>query len=230
MRIDEDFLYDYFNSKGLKYLYHANSVKTSCNFLSHDALLSRGAVERLNLLQSTQSSDKIDKEYGIWFDVWLDTVDIHKRRDDINFYGPVLFELKNKILFSIESGEWWITKLNPTKWAGKTEHEKWFQSTQEVKNDFQIGTFDHILVLRHSGGQLNYKKNVNKIILDDPNLIQISTEIDLHSQAYGALQASMKDSKYYCKIERRMCSIDCKCISNWFKDQERLFKLFDPIN
>jgi len=104
----------------------------------NNALLSRGNVERLNLNQTKQYTDKIDKQYGIWYDIWLDTVDIHKRINDRNKYGSVLLEFKIQILTMPQAGEWWITKLNPTHWSGKEEHEKWFQSEEEVEEGFKI--------------------------------------------------------------------------------------------
>lgn len=59
-------------------LYHENTVVTSVNFLREGALLSRAEVERRGLYQSPQpKSDKKDKRYGVWDDVFTDTVDIH---------------------------------------------------------------------------------------------------------------------------------------------------------
>jgi hypothetical protein len=54
-------------------LYHANSVITSCQFLKHKALLSRGSVDRLELAQTDQYSDGDDKRYSLWFDVFTDS-------------------------------------------------------------------------------------------------------------------------------------------------------------
>lgn len=52
-------------NKGISHLYHANTVKTSCTFLRNGGLLSRGAVEKLKLEQSPQSSDEIDKKFDV---------------------------------------------------------------------------------------------------------------------------------------------------------------------
>jgi len=195
----------------------------------NNALLSRGNVERLNLNQTKQYTDKIDKQYGIWYDIWLDTVDIHKRINDRNKYGSVLLEFKIQILTMPQAGEWWITKLNPTHWSGKEVHEKWFQSEEEVEEGFKIGDFNHSLVFRHSGGQLNYQKKLKRIILDDPHMYYTEVYIDFFSLAYGALMVSMKDSDYICNIEKRKCYENCICQKSWQKDNNGSIKSFIPI-
>jgi len=48
------------------HLYHANSVTTSCTFLEQGGLLSRGFVQKSGFSQTAQSSDDVDKKYGIW--------------------------------------------------------------------------------------------------------------------------------------------------------------------
>lgn len=53
-------------SIGAERLHHANTVTTSCTFLEHGALLSRGYVEDHGLKQTYQNSDALDKKFGIW--------------------------------------------------------------------------------------------------------------------------------------------------------------------
>jgi hypothetical protein len=77
--------------KGNGYLYHANTIRTSCTFLANGGLLSRGAVEARGLQQTPQRSDGDDRRYGVWDDIWLDGVDIHAQARRENVYGPVLF-------------------------------------------------------------------------------------------------------------------------------------------
>ncbi len=76
--------------RGVTEVFHANSVATSCHFIRENSLLSRGTVERLGLKQTSQYTDNADKKYSIWFDVFVDTVDIHQRASRRNQYGPVL--------------------------------------------------------------------------------------------------------------------------------------------
>lgn len=58
-------------SKQINYLYHSNTVETSITFLRHGGLLSRGAVEKNGLNQTPQRSDEIDKQLGIYNDIFL---------------------------------------------------------------------------------------------------------------------------------------------------------------
>lgn len=78
--------------KGIRNLHHANSVKTACSFLKSGKLLSRGNLIDLGLSQTNQYTDALDKEHGLWHDVFVDTVNIHDQARRRNLYGPVLFE------------------------------------------------------------------------------------------------------------------------------------------
>jgi len=60
MELPANRVYQILQDKGIRYLYHANSVLTSCQFLRAGALLSRGTIERRELYQTDQSSDDID--------------------------------------------------------------------------------------------------------------------------------------------------------------------------
>lgn len=124
MQLSPIAVYDILKSKGVEYLHHANSVLTAASFLQSGRLLSRGNIERSGKLQSSQYTDAIDKKYSIWFDVFTDSVDIHARAKSLNKYGPVLFEIDIDILKSGDTGKIWVTKLNPTKWAGKNKEER----------------------------------------------------------------------------------------------------------
>ncbi len=65
---------------GATYLYHANSVTTSCTFLEEGGLLSRGFVEDHGLKQTTQLSDKSDKKNGVYNPVYWDDRDLDSER------------------------------------------------------------------------------------------------------------------------------------------------------
>ena len=91
-------------SKGVNELHHANSVATACQFIRSRSLMSRGTVERAGVFQTFQASDDIDKRYSIWFDVFMDSVDIHERARRANAYGPVLFVLDTRIIARAYTG------------------------------------------------------------------------------------------------------------------------------
>ena len=134
-------VWDVLADNGVKKLYHANSVITSCQFLKNKALLSRGSVDRLKLAQTDQYSDGDDKRYSLWFDVFTDSVDIHSRASRINQYGPALFVLDLDKVRKAAAGRVWVTKLNPTKWQGQSREDRWFQSTDDIKENFVRGDF-----------------------------------------------------------------------------------------
>lgn len=209
-------------------LHHANSVATACLFLRENSLLSRGTVERRGLLQTPQKSDREDKRYSIWFDVFVDNVDIHERARRYNEYGPVTFVFNSDLIDETLTGKIWVTKLNPTKWAGKKEHQRWFQDMGDLEAHFTKGDFDHMIVFRHSGGELPLDDYLTKIILDDPD-IQTKKGIDMFSMGFGALRAAMAVSGIAVPIERRKCGSSCTCLKEYKRDLVRTRKMYDPM-
>lgn len=110
-------VYEVLKGIGASRLHHANTVTTSCTFLEHGGLLSRGYVESHHLEQTYQPSDDIDQKYGIWDRVFVDHVDIRYRAGRVkgpNQYGPVLFELPLDILLNLPTAsDVLVTKMNP---------------------------------------------------------------------------------------------------------------------
>lgn len=205
-------------AKGVERLYHANSVITSCQFLRHGSLMSRGVVERKGLPQTKQASDKIDKNHNIWFDVFADSVDIHERASQANVYGPVLFVLDFKRVLETFVGNLRITKLNPTKWNGKNFSECWFTSINDLDKNFIKGRFDQMFVFRNCGGELMIKDNLKLIIVDDPIMKSTKSNIDYFSMAFGALRVSMIDGGLDVPMQKRSCKEGCKCQEKYKED------------
>jgi hypothetical protein len=220
-------VYDALIAKGIDEIHHANSVLTACQFLRSKSLMSRGTVERLGIKQTAQKSDDIDKRYGIWFDVFADSVDIHARASRANVYGPVMFVIDSKVIEKTYTGRIWVTKINPTKWSGKADTERWFQGKEDLEENLVKGRFDQMLVLRHCGGELPFKNYLKKIILDDPGL-KTEDDVDIYSMAVGALRLAMQDSGLDIPIERRQCRNACACTRYWGEVDERLVQMFDP--
>ena len=227
MDIPSRHVFDVLTEKGVDNLFHANSVATACQFIRSRSLMSRGTVERLGATQTPQASDDVDKRYGIWFDVFMDSVDIHHRARRANAYGPVLFVMDTKIIERTYTGRLWVTKLNPTKWAGKPDQQRWFRNKKDLEENFVVGRFDQMIVARHCGGELPFKRYLRKIILDDPNK-ETEDGVDLYSMAVGALHLAMQDANLDVPIERRQCRHGCLCGEYWGEDDERLFQMFDP--
>lgn len=213
---------------GVPYVFHANSVATSCHFLRENSLLSRGVVERQGLKQTSQYSDNADKRYSIWYDVFVDTVDIHARARRYNEYGPVTFKIDTEIIGETNAGWVWVTKLNPTKWANKTNSQRWFQNMEDLENNFRVGTFDHMIVFRHCGGQLPLHDYLERIILDDPEISRRG--IEFYSSAHGALSNAMSGSKSITPIRRRSCGNNgCSCVRQYERNMNNTSKMFAPI-
>ncbi|MBH4045956.1 hypothetical protein I5M45_31180, partial [Pseudomonas aeruginosa] len=119
---------------GVTELYHANSVLTSCEFLRQGALLSRGTIEALKLRQTSQYTDRLDKHYNIWNDVFVDTVDIHHRGRMPNDYGPVMFVLDTeKLMNELSTGVIGFTQYNPSKWGSVKVSRRWFADLEAVE-------------------------------------------------------------------------------------------------
>lgn len=220
MHIPSKHVYEALEDAGVNVLNHANSVVTACQFLRAKSLLSRGDIERRGLRQTKQSSDEGDKRNSVWFDVFTDSVDIHSRAKRANVYGPVLFELDAQIISETYTGRVWVTKLNPTKWAGKTEVERWFQGKEDLAANFVRGQFDQMVVFRHCGGELPFRKYLTRIVLDDPKK-KGPDGVDLFSSAHGALTLAMSDSGLKVPIVRRDCVATCTCIREYTRDSER---------
>lgn len=225
MDIPSKHVYQVLDEKGVRTLHHSNSVLTACQFLRSKSLMSRGTVERLGIKQTEQSSDLLDKRYGIWFDVFADSVDIHARARRANAYGPVLFEFDSKIIERTYTGRIWVTKLNPTKWADRSDQQRWFQDKDDLEQNFVRGQFDQMVVLRHCGGELPFKSYLNKIVLDDPQQ-QTADGVDLYSSAHGALSLAMSDSGLDVPIERRVCTAGCQCTANYRANRARCREFF----
>lgn len=220
-------VYEELVRKGVESIHHANTVLAACQFLREKALLSRGTVERRGLLQTGQHSDDLDKRYGLWFDVFTDSVDIHERASTENHYGPVLFVLDVSVIEKTYTGRIWVTKLNPTKWKGTAHDERWFQSKDDINHNFSYGTFDHMIVFRHCGGELPFGRFLEEIILDDPEMSK--DKADLYSVAYGALRLAMTDAGLNIPIRRRKCARRCGCVDHYQNKPNTTYRRFVPV-
>jgi hypothetical protein len=220
-------IYEVLKDKGVSSIYHANSVATSCNFLRNRCLMSQGTVEKLGLIRKSQLAGQVEKSYGVWDDVFTDSVDIHKLDAGVNRRGPVLFELDIEIIRNTYTGKVWVTKSNPSEWEVETKHERrWFISANDLDHYFALENADHMPVFRHCGGKLPMQNHLKRIILDDPQLKIDSDQIDCFSMAYGAIALAMSEGGLQVPIEKRECDADCKCqhgYLNGIVDAEQMF-------
>ena len=214
--------------KGVTHLHHANSVATACQFLKNASLMSRGNVERRNLPQTPQSSDALDHRHGIWFDIFLDSVDIHERASNANVYGPVLFVFDIDMLLDTDIGRIWVTRENPIRWRRVGDRRQWFQDRDDLVENFVRGEFGQMIMLRHCGGEWPFGSYLQRIVVDEP-AGEWRGEIDMYSMAVGALRSAMQEGGVDVPIKRRKCRADCKCDSEWWRDKARLERMFHPV-
>lgn len=215
MELDSTSVHRALIDKGIEALHHGNTLQTSCLFLLHGRLLSRGAVEDRGLIQTPQYSDDQDKRYAIWHDLFLDSVDIHERANKRNLYGPVLFRFRVDLLLDKAIPAVWITRKNPTQWRQDDRLEdRYFSSVGEFAERYSKGDFGSIFILRSTGGSLKLGPYLRDIVIDAPEMNR--SELNLFSHSVGALrfaawQGGLKDVE----IVKRDCSRFCQCMSEY---------------
>lgn len=194
--------------KGADSLYHVNSVVTALTYINNGGLLSRGTVDDWGLEQTKQITDNSDKELDIYYDIFFDSVDIHKRAKSLNKYGAVTFVFSLDVLDELEEYEILITKDNPKRWTTDMEvTEKYFTSSSEIINEFWVGNFSqHITVIKPirpiSFDFLEY------IIIDSP----LNPDDPVFNDALIAINNALSQNGYEnIKILIRKCPPDCKC-------------------
>lgn len=230
MSISTDYAVKLLKDKGVKEVFHANTVATACNYLNARALLSREYVESRHLPQTEQKSDKIDKDYGIYNDIFLDKVDIHKNSNDLIVYGPVCFVFDIDILLSNELSSISITRTNPIYWKNKGYESDWMLSDCELSKEFDVDCFGQQLVLRNDTGMLTFGTHLKYIRLDDPCYKDEVTGVDFYSVAYGALAQSMSIADFKVKIVKQKCGASCKCIASYKRNIDKTRMSFFPRN
>lgn len=206
-------------------------MRTACTFLSESALLSRGYVENHGLDQTPQSSDSIDKKYRIWNDVFLDTIDIHYRASQRNYYGPVLFILDLDVLIHSPISTVWITRKNPTNWVpGERRFERYFSSISRLVESFVPSDFGSMIVLRDIGGRLPFAGHLKRLIVDDPGELMLAGEKRrVLRPAISALRRAAHDGGVkYLRIATRECSRFCNCEEQYYTYPYDTVSMFKP--
>lgn len=205
-------VYEALIEKGIRELHHANSVTTSCTFLELGGLASRGCVSTRGLQQTPQSSDALDQGFGIWDDIFVDTVDIHQRARQVNWYGPVLFVVNVDILNALPVGsEVFVTKKNPTNWInGEAQEARYFSSLEELHAFLQRGTFGQMVTIRTAGGLLPFPTRSTMVMVDDPAW-QRSDRVGSVAYTENRLRTAAAAGNTNLVINRRVCRDGCKC-------------------
>jgi hypothetical protein len=133
-------IYSVLKEKKVEFLYHANTVLTSRTFIKQRALLSRAFVANNNLIQTEQKSDKEDVKFNVWDDIFLDGMDLHKKYNRPNKYGPILFVMKLELLQSPSISSVLVTKTNPWYWKDSdTMDDRYYSDIEDIKGDYLTG-------------------------------------------------------------------------------------------
>ena len=218
-------IYNEFERCKVQRLYHANTVTTACTFLSEGALLSRAEVERRRLPQTPQDSDKIDKEYGIWNDIFLDFFDVHDMtKMPVNIYGPVLFVFDVDVIASAEN-DVNITKKNPMSWDKIPVTERYYSDSELSASSLQI-SFGSSVVLANTPHISLQEIALKKIVLDWlPN----DKFPNVYSEAKNALLNAAKAGQVDTDIlVCRRCVENHTCISAYQLAPQWTYMAFMP--
>ena len=209
-------VYPVLRSKGISRLYHANSVVTSNSLLQLSGLASRGCVERHGMSQTEQYTDAGDRHFGVWNDVFTDSVDIHARRSDRNQYGPVLFVLDARLLLELPDGvEILVTRRNPTKWVdGQSNQDRYFLTAAELSKGLIYGEFDQMITFRTTDGILPFGGRLAQIILDDPQ-VRRADGSDVFTSGQEAIQAMAAARGIVAPVVKRTCNVGCRCVRTY---------------
>lgn len=210
-------VYKMLMSKGIGHLYHANSLTTSISQLKLRGLASRKLVEDSGLPQTYQYTDSTDKQLGVWGDIFLDTVDIHKRASRLNYYGPILFILDIGIIQCVDNVL--ITKSNPSKWGLHTSFEdRYFTTYEELVSGWEYGNFDQMLTIRNPATPLKFDGYLDQILIDEPGTANDpSKEFSLALSAISCLTNT--------PLSRRQCPQWCKC-KEGYTNTHRLAQMY----
>lgn len=230
VKLDNIKVYDFLGEQGIECLYHANTVATACTFISEGGLLSRGEVERRDLFQTPQSSDDADRQFDVWNDIFLDSVDLHGRFPRQNFYGPVLFKFSIDILKHPHLPELHVTKDNPIYWSNDMRQvEKYFQSNEEFENIYRDGAYKEMLTFKNTSDILPFEDYLLEIILDNPRVLveEVSLRKTALKELKQAIDTSEIDYSHVVKTLRKDCG-HCFCTDNYLNkvSTTRLKELF----
>lgn len=215
MKLNNEELFQLFEEKEIHHLYHANTVRTARTFIEQGGLISRGGVELNGLVQTSQSSDAIDKVFDVWNDVFLDTVDLHTYFGRQNYYGPVLFKLSSSFLTETEL-DVWVTKDNPINWnRNMTDAQKYFTSVGELRKNWDKYQRQRKMITIKNSTEAILMEYVQEIIVDNPGVKILETGQVFFNQAVNDLKEAIKVSPPLInKMRTRVCD-GCFCRDNY---------------
>ena len=152
----------------VKHLYHVNTVLTSLTYLNEGGLISREKTNEKDLPQTPQQSDETDKKWGIFDDIFFDSVDIHKRVKNVNHYGPVTFVYSLDVLDELKENDICVTKKNPQYWKdGEKTKDRYFSDIEELASGFVKGNFGQHITIKSPLHPIPFDC-LEKIMIENP--------------------------------------------------------------
>lgn len=199
---------------GVDHLYHANTVATAISFINHGGLISRETMEKMNLPQTEQQSDDLDKALGIYNDIFFDSVDIHKQANDINNYGPIVFVYSIDVLDQLSQYYIGVTYDNPIRWTVDMPTEKRYLQNKDDFFFYQKGDFAQHITVRNIDIPISFKY-IEKIIIDYPG----KEREKYFNNAINEISSAICKNNLNIPVEIRECPDFCGC-----KDKYKFFK------
>ncbi|CUB03542.1 hypothetical protein [Marinomonas fungiae] len=209
MKLNNLELHEFLSSKNITHFFHANTVATSSFFIKAGGLLSRGDVEKMGGKQTEQSSDDLDKNFDVWFDIFLDTTDLHSFFSRQNHYGPVLFKINIDFLLDSDL-DVYVTKNNPIYWSNSMkEEDRYFIDVQELSDSWATRKRQRMMfTIRKPGGPILFN-SVEEVIIENPKVLIGEEKIDPLHEGIKILTASGLN-----RYSIRDC-YNCFCESNY---------------
>ena len=170
------------------------------------------------MFQTEQTSDKIDDEFGILDDIFLDGVDIHEKYGKANIYGPVLFVMKPELFLSVDK-PLKITTFNPLYWRNfPTWRSRYLMGTSEFKlryDDWQNQSASMMFTLNGCDKGIRLADFLEEIVVDVSGFTinemsmgnYLKTEIEKTLSANGLEQIPVHI--------RRHTRQRCACVANY---------------
>jgi hypothetical protein len=206
------------------YLYHVNTVQTAITFLNNNGLLSRGAVEELGLKQTEQQTDAKDKAFGIYYDVFLDSCDIHYMCGNYCYYGPVSFRYNVDLLDDLDAERKIIevTKSNPISWdnndySNREEHYFNETSIQSPVDGFTLDNFKQHVTIVNMHDPLSFTR-LDGIRLDEPDDNEQHQKLFIQAKEYLKKLVEGLNESNGLNISfsiRNTCKQNCCCKENY---------------
>ncbi|ASU35838.1 hypothetical protein MuYL_3953 [Mucilaginibacter xinganensis] len=175
-------------------------MATSITFIRNNALLTRKFVEDNNLPQTVQNSDPIDKEYGLWDDIFLDGLDLHQHFNRNSPYGPIMFKIDLKILTLPDFQNVYITKDNPTNWRSKPNwDDRYYKNIEEFAKDYRnsgrVRDGQIMFTFKNCSDKIKLNKFCREIIVDNPHILLKDNIRSLGTLALSKIVSELSSNK-----------------------------------